>query len=740
MPRLRTALLAAAALAFAVPASAWADPQDCLKPDPESALCALEVGGGAVQQAEEPLIGPRDTARTAGDAALEAAGLCDATDHAACLLPFPNDAFTVADPSTRTGRRVAISPLAMPRNVANKPLDPTEFNRNDGWSAGSPVLTSVPGLSLQNSGIAGIRNPAASLAQDAPIVLLDAATGERHPYWAELDGNPTAGEQPLLIVRPAVNFRESHRYVVALRDQLETAAGKDIESNDAYAARRAEKQAEYDALAGQAKKDKAHGKGKGKGKSKRVTGWSDPVFGPLAAHGIEPADTFLAWTFTVASTESTTGRMLHIRDDAFRDLGANGAPEFTVDSTEQNPDDNVLRRIKGSFTMPSYLTSPTNAHEPNTNIDPALPGTRFFYGPDGDDLPDRTGLPFTATFTCNIPKAATPDAPSRGAIYGHGLLGGQEEVTAGNVRQMGQRSNVTFCATHWYGMATGDIPNVATMLADMSNFPTLPDRVQQGMLAQLFLARLLKSPEGFAADPAFQVGSKPLVAPGSVHYDGNSQGGIIGGALMAVAQDITRGALGVPGMNYSTLLDRSTDFARYESVFNAAYPSEVDRELAFGLIQMLWDRGEANGYAAHITNDPLPRTPSHQVLMHVAFGDHQVANVAAEVMARTIGAQTNAGFLEPGRHWDVNPGWDLPRIAADGFPGSAFVYWDSGTATPPDGNVPAGNEPGVAGHDPHSDPRGAAKAQEQKDLFLRTGGTFVDTCAGLPCYAGSLQR
>ena len=40
----------------------------------------------------------------------------------------------------------------------------------------------------------------------------------------------------------------------------------------------------------------------------------------------------------------------------------------------------------------------------------------------------------------------------------------------------------------------------------------------------------------------------------------------IGGALVAVSQDITRGVLGVPGMNYSTLLDRSVDFARYEAV------------------------------------------------------------------------------------------------------------------------------------------------------------------------------
>src|SRR4051794_5890926 len=77
-----------------------------------------------------------------------AAGVCDPIDPAHCLLPFPNDFFTVADPTTDTGRRVNLSPLAMPTNVAGKPWDTTEWNRNDGFSPGSPILTRVPGLDL----------------------------------------------------------------------------------------------------------------------------------------------------------------------------------------------------------------------------------------------------------------------------------------------------------------------------------------------------------------------------------------------------------------------------------------------------------------------------------------------------------------------------------------------------------------------------------------------------------------
>jgi hypothetical protein len=696
--RMRVSLLVVALMTALLPALAQADIQDCLDPSLDGALCAATETGKLLQQVEAPLVIPRDTLRQAGDTVLEAAGLCDPTDHAACLLPFPNDRFTVADPGTPTGRRISISPLAMPRNVLGKPIDPTELNRNDGWSSGQAILTSVPGLDLRRTGLATLVDPGASLRPDAPAVLLDATTGKRWPYTAELDGNPTDGEQALLIIRPAINYPDGHRFVVGLR-RLKNSAGQVIPAGSAFTDLRAGASA------------------------------ASPVFGPLMRAKVNVKELFLAWTFTVASTQSTTGRMIHIRDDAFASLQG-GAPTFTVGATTDNYSDKVSRRVTGTFNVPNYLTTPVNGQEPILQSDPGLPGTRFLYLP-GDELPDRNGT-FTATYTCDIPKSSSPARPSRGSIYGHGLLGGQGEVGAGNVQKMGQENNILFCATDWYGMATGDIPNVATMLTDMSNFPTLADRVQQGILAQLFLARLLKDPRGFAANPAFRAQSKPLIKTGQVYYDGNSQGGIIGGALMGVAQDITRGALGVPAMNYSTLLDRSTDFAQYEGVMNASYPSEIDRELLFGLIQPLWDRAEANGYAAHISKNLLPHTPKHEVLMGLAFGDHQVSNYAAEVMGRTIGVRTNSGFLAKGRHWGNPAGWGLPRFTGK-WKGSALIYWDSGTNRPPFGNVPPAEATGVPGHDPHSDPRSTYLDRVQKGLFLVPNGVVIDVCKGKPC-------
>ncbi|HMC19129.1 MAG TPA: hypothetical protein VKH16_07870, partial [Gemmatimonadales bacterium] len=138
----------------------------------------------------------------------------------------------------------------------------------------------------------------------------------------------------------------------------------------------------------------------------------------------------------------------------------------------------------------------------------------------------------------------------------------------------------------------------------------------------------------------------------------------------------------------------------------------------------------ANGYAHHMTTDPYPDTPAHQVLLHEAFGDHQVANVATEVEARTIGASIRQPALDPGRHTDTDPFYGIPAISSFPFDGSALVVWDSGADTPPTTNTAPSTGP-----DPHGDPRSSPDARTQKSEFLKIGGAVVDVCSGMPCVA-----
>ena len=701
-------------------------------------VVVLALAAGTAPAGAGPL---SDAAATAG------LGVCDDTDAAQCLFPFPNDQFTVEDDREVTGRRVQLSPAAMPQNAAGKPVDPTEWNRNDGFSPGQLAVTFVPGLDLvrtwrealgPDAAATTVEDLARSLSPDAPIVVLDAETGERHPYFDELDSHPdTPADQRTLLIRPAVNYLEGHRYVIALRN-LRGADGAVLPPSAAYAA--------YVAGDGAQTAKQAH--------------MNTRVFPVLERAGIAPEDTFLAWDFTVASAQNLAGRMLSIRDEAFAllgdydlaDLEVEGvAPRFTIDYVDTS-DGNSARVVQGAVEVPNFLTLPQQRVDlgridPSGNDVPAfmVPGSRFYYG-NGSRLPQINPASPTmeVPFTCAIPKASVGEdgrvaTPARAALYGHGLLGQRiEGAYWSGGRHMLVNHRTMNCGVDWIGMAQEDLANVGTLLADLSNFGSLPDRGQQGLLGFLMVGRAMVHPDGFASAPEFQdVDGTPLFDPSELFYDGNSQGGIMGGALTAVAPDFTRAVLGVPGMNYSTLLNRSVDWEgelydaeepglpAYSSVLYAAYPDKQEQQLLFSLIQMLWDRSEANGYAQHMTDDPYPNTPPHQVLLQVAYGDFQVANVAAEVEARTIGARLLETALAPGRHWARDPSFGLEGFVDGASDGSALVYFDSGNLPPPVGNVP----PAYEGSDPHGHPRGDVPGGVQKATFWDTG-RIVDTRAG----------
>lgn len=623
--------------------------------------------------------------------------VCDPIDPAGCLLPFPNDWFTVPDSGTATGRRVAMSRLAMPRSAGLVPIDPAQWNRNDGFSPGSMLLARVPGLDLARTGAAPITDIARSLDRDAPIVLLDARTGERVPYWAELDANAPESRQAL-IVRPARNLREGHRHLVLLRD-LKRADGSAIAPGGRFA----------DLLDGEP--------------------WWSPdrersdalrrTVRHLRDHGVSTRGANLAWDFTVASTRGLTERALHMRDESFAALGE-AAPRFSVakvtePTPEQDPD--IARQVEGTVEVPSYL-----------NLPGGPPGSSMHYGADG--LPEQLpGNVQRANFRCNVPRKALTE-PALPVMYGHGLLGSAGEIDSGALKRFAQQHNMLVCATDWIGMAQGDIPHVISLFADFSRWNTVPDRQQQSYLDFLFLGRAMIHSGGLGANPAFRnaAGEPVIDRAAGLRYAGASQGGIQGAALTALAQDFTRSALIVPAINYSTMLNRSVDFDQFQTLMNIGYPDKLDQQLIFALLQMLWDRGEGNGYAAHLTGDPLPGTPRHRVLLQEAFGDHQVANIGTEVMARTIqGTRVHQPALGPGRSPDVTPFWDIPAIGADPYAGSALVMWDSGSPPPP-----LTNTSGHTGQDPHGHTRNSPEAMRQLAHFLRTG-EVIDTCAGAPC-------
>jgi hypothetical protein len=617
-----------------------------------------------------------------------------------CLLPWPSNHFTRPDDATDTGVRVDLEVASMPTNVSGAPVDPTEWNRDDGFSPGGPIVLRVDGLDLGRTGAPPVTDIGASLAGDSPIVLVDMDTGERRPFWAELDANAPPGAGALLI-RPAVNLTEGHRHAVALRD-LRTADGTTIAPSPGFVAYRDQLGTEVPEV-------------------EERRGEMEEVFAALDEVGVERGDLFLAWDFTVASTRGITGRAVAMRDLAF-DALAGAAPSFAVTEVEDNPDPagQWSRTVRGTVAVPSFLT------------DDGGPGTVLNNADDPDGIPSLNGT-LDAPFTCVLPGAppdgAAPGAVTQTILYGHGLLGSRAEAEG-----VGKAAAGTFgaavCAVDWIGMSGADAGPIAAMLADLSGFRIIPDRLQQSFVNFLVLGRAVTDPQGFAADPAFGPAGAPRLGTGLV-FVGTSQGGILGGALSALTDQWTKVFLGVPGMNYATLLQRSIDFAPFAPLLYAAYPDPVDQQLVFALIQQLWDRAENDGYAAHVTDDPLPDAVAKDVLIFAAFGDHQVANVTTDVLARTLGASVRTPALAPGRSPDVVPFWGLGTVTLPSDGPATYVMWDFGTPAPPTTNTPP-----TEGEDPHGKGRTSPRVLELVGTFLRSG-TVPEVCGDAPCQGES---
>jgi hypothetical protein len=607
-------------------------------------------------------------------------GRCDPTDPSACLLPWPSDAYTRADPSTATGRRLDLPAEGTPVNVDGVPVDPSEWNRTDGFSPSSIALVVVADLDPVASGLPPVTDIAASLADDSSLTLVDVDSGERLAAWAELDTELTddPDRRPLRVV-PAAALPEGHRIAVGLRG-LRTTAGTAVEPTTAMAE-----------VLDQPDPDQQV--------------WLDA----LATAGAPLEQLDVAWAFTVASADSITGPLRSMWQETAAELG-DGAPPFTVGSAQVV---GGARIVEGSFEMPRYLTGDGG------------PGTVFDNDGDPDGIPERNGS-MAAPFTCVLP--VEPVEPSPVVLYGHGLLGSRAEVL--DIGSLGATVGIGFCALDYLGMSSADIPTVLGELGELTRFRTQADRLQQGHLGFLLLGRLLASPEGFVTDPAFRRSDGlPSINPQALSFLGASQGGILGGPATALSPDWDRAIFAVGGMGYNLLLPRSIDFDQFAGPFETAYPDPLDRAVALELMEVLWQRGENAGWAQHLTEDPLeegggPTT----VLLLEAFGDHQVANVSTEKLARTLGVPRVAPTLAEGRSTDVDPFFGIPPVGTLPHPGSALVVWDFGTPAPPTANTPPRE-----GEDPHGKLSGVPQALALVAAFIQPHGIVLDVCGDQPC-------
>ena len=162
---------------------------------------------------------PADPALLADiEAALAAAPEgCDPLDTRHCFLPFPSNIYTTADDDSDTGRRVQFPAAGAPANADGTLVDVAEWNRGDGFSPNTTIITYVGGLDPAASELPPWTELETSLADDAAVVLVDIDSGERIPLWAELDAQPDRDADRALIVHPAISLPEGHTFAIGLR-------------------------------------------------------------------------------------------------------------------------------------------------------------------------------------------------------------------------------------------------------------------------------------------------------------------------------------------------------------------------------------------------------------------------------------------------------------------------------------------------------------------------------------------
>jgi hypothetical protein len=634
---------------------------------------------------------------------------CDPLTPSYCGFPYPNDYWTVADASTVTGLRLALPEATMPATLAGVRSNPDAFNEMDGFSPGIAAMTHFPGATV--TGLATPDSIEDSLSAESPTVIINADTGERLAHWVDLDEYVVQAkirvdaneDQPdftinrdleglrqeqALMLRPAIRPEDATRYIVAIRNVLD-GDGMPVAPSAGFLALRDDEPSGDPVIESR----RAH---------------FEELFATLAEAGIARDELQIAWDFTTASRENNTSAMVHIRDDA---LGSfpDGVP-YTIELKNEQLDSGIACRLEITFDMPLYMTEGES-------------GGLLNLGDDG--LPEQNGsFPYSAAMI--VPETASV-MPAALVEFGHGQLGAKEQVLG--FQPIAAAENFAAFALDWKGFSSDDVlPTLipAIVGGDVSAFRAIPERMHQGFLNFLMAMRTLsREADG---GPMTDLNKALLKDCGGAtidgakrYYFGGSQGGILGASIMALTTDIERGLLAVPGQSYNLLLNRSVNFDEFAPQFYGNYNwNALDVQMNLALIQGLWDRAEPTGYSKYIRTNLLAGTPAHEVLIQVSKADHQVTNLGAHIMARTIGGIVNLADT-------IREVWGIP-VASGEHDGSAMIEVDFGNDDPPITNIPHWD-------DTMRDPHGRATELEALGPVLKKfyeTGVVSNPCSG-PC-------
>ncbi|MBA3821242.1 MAG: hypothetical protein H0X17_20325 [Deltaproteobacteria bacterium] len=612
---------------------------------------------------------------------------CNPLGGQGCLLPWPSMIYAKADAASPTGFRLAIPREAMPVNVDGLVIEPDGFNRWDGFSAVAPMLAMFP-TGVSAAGLPTHQAPDASLAPGSPIVLVEMATGERVPCFAEVDQNTVDVTKRALIIRPLARLNPSSRYAVGITRAVKAADGGELPVSDGFAALR-------------------DGKSFGHPLFGVLEQTAPAMFAALEAAGVAKADLVLAWDFATVSDEYLRSDLTAMRTAALPAIGERGA-NLAFTTRPQSNTAATYKRYLGTFKSPDFLT----AGEHDSSV----------LRRDAAGTPVMMGMR-DAKFAAIIPACvATQPLPRPTIIFGHGLFGSSEEYLDDNfVIDLAQDHCLVIVAGDFIGLTSRQFALAPLAVNDLNRSPQITEKLAQSVIDFIALESITRGL--LAASPEFQFNGQAVIDPARTFYVGGSLGGIMGNTFMAYDPNITKGVLAVPGGNWSMLFERSTAWALLIGAAQGAYdkPEYYQLNLAMSL-GMGFEPYDPITTAAHVIKDPLFGNPVKTILMWYAVGDCLVSNLTTEMVAREMGMP----MLSP----TVKPAWGLP-LAAGPLGNGVTLYDEHPTPLPLDTNVPPGEDNGT-----HSGVNRNPAALRQVEQFLLQN-VVVDECkldgAPAPC-------
>ena len=508
---------------------------------------------------------------------------CDPTDTIRCILPFPSNAYTKADPTTQTGLRLAINP-----DTEAVTDIPTFANQADGFSRVTPFATAFEGT---------INN--ATAAEAGNIRMFPVAPGEDVPLWSEVvverggtaDGNPLS----LVLAYPRRPLEPSTDYVAVVLDGVKDKDGTPVKASRGVLV----------ALGLEVPKTKIDA---------QIAGYYAPTKRRIAVAGIDPHRVVRLTEFTTRS-EDDPKKFLGTMRDLARTYVREGKTKIVLEETIPGKDAVGLIQIGRIEGVPQFMTDSTQ---------------ELNY--------DKAGLPvapktMNARFRIMIPKGAKP---YHIATFGAGLGGSYlDDLFDQELAEKGA-AKVNY---DWLGWSDGDVlataqdfrkvffgvgSSAAKLLQSLANGAAVEESLPQ--LAVLLSAEkvndVVNPSAGSTLDPRGKI------------WTGGSLGGTMG--LLTTLADPTFDAavLNVPGAAWSQFIPQSAFYKPAEALVLASYSSLVDLRLSLAASQTAWDYIDG---AAWAPRKGAPKTRA-VYLIQESIGDPVLNNYGNEMVASVVDA------------------------------------------------------------------------------------------------------